>query len=188
MFKHEGSLQLPVTLEADLVLLWGAADGSRRWCVYVVALGAPDQPIIDSVFEFLAEICAHIRVARIAELQLRLLQKRARFSRVMWRMTRGAAQVALRVGRLRKATLFVLARMTGKTLLVDIADRCCFEGEYFCFVSSARDVLGSWSVARFAGLNFGSAFWRNMGFGVRSALDTVKELFVARTACLGSDV
>ncbi len=94
MLKSEWSLQIGVAGEADRVLRRRCAQlPSEEAPVWVVAVGAADQPFVDFVVGGAIEVGADVLMAGVAQLRLRDFQQPLLYCGLVGRMAIDAAYV-----------------------------------------------------------------------------------------------
>ena len=177
MFKHKRTRRLGVALGTYRILI-----GSRlqllalESAMRIMAIAAGHQPFIHFVMEGLSERRFHLRVAGVAKLGLRNLEKILLAFEMMHTVTVRAADLGFRMGRAFKVRM--RSGMTTQAALVNFLRRSFFEDIYLALVAAAVDVVRSGAVAALATLVGGAAFRIQRRLPVRRFLPGVVKVLV----------
>src|SRR3984885_10296488 len=189
MFVNKRTLLVRVALEADCVLRRGSPHLLRFDCsVYIVAIAALNQPLVDAVMEGHFEFSFFVKVAAVTKFRLSLFQQELFCRRVVRGVAGGAADVVPRMLGVDSVHVLRAAGVAGQAAIVDFLSRMIPEDENFCFVAPSGDVGSSRAVAAFASLMRWAAFRIERRLPVRRLFPTVVNGFVAGLAGFCSDV
>ena len=183
MLKGEWPCGLGVALGADRVLI-----GSRlqllgfECAMRIVTVAAGQQPFIDLVMERLRERRFHFGVAGVAELRLRDLEQIRLALGRMHAVTVGTADFGVAVGG--ALEIWMCSSMTSQTALARLFRGSVRECKDFCFVTTARNVLGARPMATLTTLMRRPALRVQRRLPVRRLRPIVIAIFVTRLACV----
>ena len=160
VFKDERPPRLGVALGADRVLVGrGLHVVGQEGAVHIVAIAARHQAFVHLVVERHIECRLSVGVALEAELRLRSFQQRFFFLFLALMNTVAANAAKVRPGVGRAVKVRVRCRVAGQALGVHLFGRVLRGIEYLGYVAAPFDVGGSGTVAAFATLVRGAAFF-----------------------------
>jgi len=187
MLEHKRPALVGMAFHADQVLAGCGADlpVSCR-AVRIVAIGALDQTLVNTMAEGLLEIGLLFRVARVAERGLLAHQQVLRLA-VVDGVAVGATDAVLVVHRAHEVALLGLGFVAGQAALGDVCALRAQESENLGLVGAFR-VCRSGAMARLATARTMGGFGLLGGHPVRRCLEPLGQLTVARRAGLDSNV
>ncbi len=158
VFEDERPARFGVAFGADRVLVGrGLHVVGQEGAVHIVAIAARDQAFVHLVVERHIERRLRVSVALEAERRLRSLQQCFFFFALVNAVAANAADVRPGVGRAVKVR--VRCRVTGQALGVHLFGRVLRGIEYLGYVAAASHVFRAGTVAAFATLVRGTAFF-----------------------------
>ncbi len=189
MFVNKRTLLVRVAFEADRILRGGSPHLLRFDCaVYVVAIAALNQTLIDPVVKGHFEFSFLVEVAAVTKFRLSFHQQELFCGRVVWGMAGDATDVIPRMLGVDRVHMLRAAGVAGQAALVDLLGGMILEDEDLSFVAASGDVGSSRAVAAFASLMRWAAFCIERRLPVRRLLPAVVNSFVAGFASFCSDV
>ncbi len=186
---EERSLFIAMAVEADLFLTCGGAQRAPRQisAVRVMAVGAGDQLLINSVPVGLCEIGPGFRVAAVTKRRLIVDQERVLLVSVVRRMAVDATDAVLEVCRPAEVAVLLAGLMARQTTAADDIRPLTLEDEYLTLIASAIDVRLAGTVARFATVHFSPADLQGR-VPMRVSLEVINDIFVASLAGIATHV
>ena len=180
-------LLVGVAGEANRILRRGGPHlfGSGR-PVRIMAIGALDQALIDTMMERHFELGLLLGVAGVAKLGLRLGQQKLLALRVVRRMAGSAADLVLCMDGVDGIHVLRATRVACQTAVVHFFRRGFCKPEYFRLIAAARHVVRPRPVTALATLVRRPAFCIQRRLPVRRLGPIVVELFVAGFARVGA--
>jgi len=189
MFVNKRTLLVRVALEADRILGGGSPHLLRFDCaVYVVAIAALNQTLVDAVVKGHFEFSFFIDVAAVTKFRLGFHQEELFRRRVVRGVAGGATDVVPRMLGVDRVHVLRAAGVAGQAAFVDFLGRMILEDEDLSFVAASGDVSSSGTVTAFASLMRWAAFRVEGRLPVRRLFPIVVNSFVAGLACLCADV
>lgn len=188
VLKDEGAALVGVTLEADEVLIGRRPYLAIAECaVRVVAIGALDQALIDTMAEGLLEIGALFRMTRVTQRGLLADQQIFRLG-VMNRVATGATGAVLVVGGTHEFALFRIGFVAGQAALGDVSTLGADESEDLGLVAATFHVGRARTMTGFATVSAVGHLGFLRGHPVRRSLELLVEFVVASLADGGPDI
>jgi len=157
--------------EANLVLRRRGAQLARKEpTMWVVATAASHQAFIYAMVRGFDEVCLGLKVARIAELRLRLLQKRLFNSRSVNRMAVNATHIVLLVLGATEVGVLLTELMAIEATTAGIRRGKPGKADDLGGIASTLYVLFAGAVARLAAAPFGSTLFIEISLPMRPVI------------------